>query len=299
METTMKGATKKETTRKPISLGLVVVALLIFVISGLGGESSAEELWKTLPQPLPTPKAVKSGYAKVNGVEIYYAVYGSGKPLILLHGGLGNTDYWGSQIGPFSAKYQVITIASRGHGRSTRDDQPYSYHLMASDVLVVMDFLSIKKANLVGWSDGGNIGLDIAINHPERLIKLFAFGANFNPSGVKETVENDPTFGAYVERTAADYAKLSKTPKQFDDFVAQISEMWAKQPNFTPDQLKSIKIPVAVADGEHDEAIKLEHTKQMAAFIPKSTLIIMPNLSHFAMWQDPKVFNEAVLKVLD
>ena len=236
---------------------------------------------------------------KVNGVEIYYAIYGSGEPLILLHGGLGNTDYWGGQIADFSAKYKVINIASRGHGRSTRNEQPYGYHLMASDVLAVMDSLSIKKASIVGWSDGGNIGLDIAINNPDRLVKLFAFGANFNPSGVKPSVETDATFGAYVERAAVDYARLSKTPKEFDAFVGQISEMWAKQPNFTPEQLKSIKMPVAVVLGEHDEAIKLDHTKEMASLILGSTLILLPDLSHFAMWQDPKAFNAAVLKYLD
>ena len=92
---------------------------------------------------------------------------------------------------------------------------------------------------------------------------LFALGANFNPSGVKPTVETDAVFGAYVERAATDYTRLSKTPKQFDAFVAQISEMWAAQPNFTPEQLKSIRVPVAVAVGEHDEAIKLEHTKEI------------------------------------
>ena len=116
---------------------------------------------------------------------------------------------------------------------------------------------------------------------------------------MKPTVETDAVFGAYVDRAAADYSRLSKTPKQFDGFVAQISEMWAKLPNFTPDQLKSIKVPVAVADGEYDEAIELEHTKQMAALIPGSTLILMPNLSHFAMWQDADAFNAAVLKYLD
>ena len=278
---------------------LMALIFGIFAVTGSLPESGATELWKTLPAPLPAPEAKETGYAKVNGVEIYYTVYGSGEPLILLHGGLGNTDYWGGQIADFSAKYKVINIASRGHGRSTRNDQPYGYHLMASDVLAVMDFLGIKKASIVGWSDGGNIGLDIAINNPDRLVKLFAFGANFNPSGVKPTVETDATFGAYVERTAADYAKLSKTPKEFDAFVAQISEMWAKQPNFTPEQLKSIKVPVAVVLGEHDEAIKLDHTKEMASLIPGSTLILMPNLSHFAMWQDPKAFNAEVLKYLD
>ncbi len=284
---------------KYITVCLTALAIGIFAITGYGPEAGAAELWKTLPAPLPTPIAKAAGYANVNGAEIYFTIHGSGAPLILLHGGLGNTDYWGGQIAAFSAKYKVINIASRGHGRSTRDDQAYSYHLMASDVLAVMDILSIKKASIVGWSDGGNIGIDIAINNPDRLVKLFAFGANFNPSGVKPTVETDATFGAYVERAAADYSRLSKTPKQFDQFVAQISEMWAKQPNFTPEQLKSIPVPVAIADGEYDEAIKPEHTKQMASLIPGSTLIIMPNLSHFAMWQDAEAFNAAVLKYLD
>jgi pimeloyl-ACP methyl ester carboxylesterase len=284
---------------KYIAVCVSVLAIVFFAVAGFETEAGAAELWKTLPTPLPAPTAKETGYAKVNGVEIYYAIHGAGEPLILLHGGLGNTDYWGGQIAAFSAKYKVINIASRGHGRSTRDDQAYSYHLMASDVLAVMDILSIKKASIVGWSDGGNIGIDIAINHPDRLVKLFAFGANFNPSGVKPTVETDAVFGAYVERAMADYSRLSKTPKQFDPFIAQISEMWAKQPDFTPEQLKSIRIPVAIADGEHDEAIKLEHTKQMAAFIPGSTLIIMPNLSHFAMWQDAATFNAEVLKYLD
>ena len=283
---------------KCIIVCLRVLVIVIFAIAGSVPKAGAAELWKTLPVPLSSPKAKATGYASVNGAEIYYTIHGSGEPLILLHGGLGNTEYWGGQIAAFSAKYKVINIASRGHGRSTRDDQAYSYHLMASDVLAVMDILSIKKASIVGWSDGGNIGIDLAINNPDRLIKLFAFGANFNPSGVKPTVETDATFGAYVERAAADYSRLSKTPKQFDAFVAQISEMWAKQPNFTPEQLKSIRVPVAVSDGEYDEAIDYEHTKQMASLIPGSTLIIMPKLSHFAMWQDPETFNDTVLEYL-
>jgi pimeloyl-ACP methyl ester carboxylesterase len=284
---------------KNITVCLAALAIGIFAIVGSAPEAGGAELWKTLPAPMSAPPASETGYAKVNGAEIYYAIYGSGEPLILLHGGLGNTDYWGGQIAAFSAKYKVINIASRGHGRSTRDDQAYSYHLMASDVLAVMDILSIKKASIVGWSDGGNIGLDIAINNPHRLVKLFALAANFNPSGVKPTVETDAVFGAYVERAAADYSRLSKTPKQFDEFVTQISEMWAKQPNFTPEQLKAIQVPVAVAIGEYDEAINMDHTKQMASLIPGSTLIMLPNLSHFAIWQDPKAFNATVLKYLD
>jgi pimeloyl-ACP methyl ester carboxylesterase len=223
---------------KYITVCLTALVIGIFAITGSVPEAGAAELWKTLSAPLPAPIAQETGYGKVNGAEIYYAIYGSGEPLILLHGGLGNTDYWGGQIAAFSAKYKVINIASRGHGRSTRDDQAYSYHLMASDVLAVMDILSITKASIVGWSDGGNIGIDIAINNPDRLVKLFAFGANFNPSGVKPTVETDAVFGAYVEMAAADYSRLSKTPKQFDSFVAQISEMWQDAEAFNAAVLK-------------------------------------------------------------
>ncbi len=284
---------------KCITVCLTVFAIVIFTVVGFVPEARAAELWKTLPVPLSSPEVKETGYVRVNGAEIYYAIYGSGDPLILLHGGLGNTEYWGSQIAAFSARYKVINIASRGHGRSTKDAQAYSYHLMASDVLAVMDMLLIEKASIVGWSDGGNIGIDIAINNPDRLIKLFAFGANYNPSGVKPTVETDATFGAYVEKAATDYSRLSKTPQQFDEFVAQLSEMWAKEPNFTPEQLKSIRVPVAVSVGEYDEAIDYEHTKQMASLIPGSTLIVLPNLSHFAMWQDAETFNVTVLKYLD
>ncbi len=129
-----------------ITVCLTALIIGIFAITGSVPEAGATEPWKTLPEPIAAPEAKESGYAKVNGVEIYYAIYGSGEPLILLHGGLGNTDYWGGQIADFSAKYKVVNIASRGHGRSTRNEQPYGYHLMASDVLAVMDFLSIKKA---------------------------------------------------------------------------------------------------------------------------------------------------------
>lgn len=278
---------------------MAVLTVGVFAIAGAETETEVVELWKTLPAPLPAPVADTTTYIKVNGVEIYCTIQGDGEPLILLHGGLGNTEYWGGQIAALSAKYKVINIASRGHGRSSRDEQAYSLKLMASDVLAVMDKLSIKKASILGWSDGANIGLEIAINNPGRLDKLFAFGGNFDPSGVKPTVQSDSVFGAYVARAAADYGRLSRTPKQFGEFVAKISEMWASEPKFTAEQLKSISIPVAVVEGEFNEAIQLEHVKKMAELIPGSTLILLPNLSHFALWQDPEAFNAAVLKFLD
>ena len=127
----------------------------------------------------------------------------------MLHGGLGHSDVWGNQIPAFAEKYKVIAVDSRGHGRSTRDDKPFGYDLMTDDVVALMDKLGIPKASIVGWSDGGIIGLDMAIRHPERLDKLFAFGANYNLSGLKDGIDKDPTFNAYIERAGKDYERLS------------------------------------------------------------------------------------------
>ncbi len=275
---------------------LVALAFLVGVTSP--AIAAAEETWKLLPRPAPLPHAVKSGYAAVNDIRMYYAIYGKGEPVILLHGGLANANYWGNQVPALAAKFKVIVAESRGHGRSTQSEQPFGYHLMASDVLALMDHLGIRKAALVGWSDGGIIGLDIAINHPERLTKLFAFGANYTPAGVREDVGKNATFNAYIEQAGKDYVRLSPTPQNYAAFVEAIGKMWASEPNYTVEQLRGIKVPTVIADGEHDEAIKREHTTEMARLIPRARLLIMPGVSHFAMLQKPREFNKDVLDFL-
>jgi pimeloyl-ACP methyl ester carboxylesterase len=243
------------------------------------------------------PKAEHNGVAAVNGIRMWYAVFGHGDPVILVHGGLANSDYWGLQVPVLARSYQVIVIDSRGHGRSTRTAAPIGYDVMASDVLALMDMLHIGKATLVGWSDGAIIGLDIAIHHPERLTRLFAFAANSDPSGVKD-VEKSPVFSAYVERAAHEYERLSPTPKEFKAFLANISHMWATEPHFTEAQLRGIVVPTWVVDADHDEAIKRENTDYMASLIPGAGELILPGVSHFAFLQDPALFNEALMHFL-
>ena len=277
---------------------LTTLLLLISFVLVPAPPVGAEDAWKQLPALAPLPEAKQSGYAPVNGIELYYAIYGEGPPLILLHGGLGNSEYFGSQIPVFAKQYTVIAVDSRGHGRSGRDAKPYSYGLMASDVVALMDYLKIPKASIMGWSDGGIIGLDIAMNYPDRLDKLFAFGANTNVAGLKPNVDKDPVFAKYIENAGKEYARLSKTPTEFDPFVKQISEMWATQPDYKPEQLARIKSPVAIADGEHDEAIRQEHNQEMAKATPGAKLVILPGVSHFAFLQNPEQFNEAVLDFL-
>jgi pimeloyl-ACP methyl ester carboxylesterase len=138
------------------------------------------------------------------------------------------------------------------------------------------------------------------MSHPERLDHLFAHAANITTDGVDPTVGDDPVFmGIYAGWMGEDYAKLSPTPDQFDAFVAQISNMWATQPNWTDDQVKAITVPTAVVAGEYDEAILRPHTEKIAALIPGSTLVILPQVSHFAMLQAPAEYTAAVRAFID
>jgi pimeloyl-ACP methyl ester carboxylesterase len=259
----------------------------------------AAERWQELPEPAPLPQATKTGKAPVNGIELHYTVYGSGPPVLLIHGGLGYSEVWGAQVADLSRDHTVIVADSRGHGRSTRDAEPFSYDLMASDYLALLDYLKIEKTALVGWSDGGIVGLDIAIHHPERLTRLFAQAANSKIDGVIPTVMEDKTFAAYVAKAGEVYKKMSPTPTEYDAFVTQISNMWASQPNWSDDDLKKITTPTAIVLGDHDEAISREHTDYLARTIPGAKLVILENTSHFAMLQDPEGYTKAVRYFID
>lgn len=239
-----------------------------------------------------------SDTAAINGIQIYYEIQGEGEPLILIHGGLGNLGYWAKQVSVFAKHYQVITMDSRGHGRSTFDKTPIGYSVMASDVLALMDYLNIEKASLLGWSDGGIIGLELAINNPERLEKVIAYGANYTPDGVRSDIEESETFNAYVGKAIDDYQIFSPAPERLDEFFENIGNMWATEPNFSLEQLASITVPILILDGDHDEAIYTEHTIEMAGLIPNSELNLITNTGHFAMWEMPVEFNQIILDYL-
>ena len=276
---------------------LAVTAVTALTAATAATVNAATPQWLTLP-PTPTlPAAAQSGDAPVNGIRIWYATFGHGAPVILLHGGLANANYWGNQVRALEAHYRVIVMDSRGHGRSSRDAQPYGYDLMASDVLGLMDFLKVKQAAIVGWSDGAIIGLDIAMHHPERVTKLFAFAANSDPSGVAD-IAHSPVFNAFIARTTKEYEQLSPTPHDYQAFLAQITKMWETQPHWTAADLHRITVPTWIVDADHDEAIKRENTEFMAANIPDAGLLIQPEVSHFSFLQDPEQFTTDVLHFL-
>jgi pimeloyl-ACP methyl ester carboxylesterase len=238
------------------------------------------------------------------GARIYYASYGkpSGPAVILLHGGLGNGEHFAHQVPALADRFRVIAIDSRGQGRSTLAKGKLSYHAMASDVVAVLDALQIKKASMVGWSDGGAIALALGIDFADRVDKLFVFGTNYDRHGSKARSGPSPTFTAYAAKCRADYHRLVKSPASpkdaYDAAAVALAPVWRAPSSFTKEQLRSIKARTLVASGDRDEIILLDQVKEMAELIPNGRLAVFKDASHFALWQDPAAFNKVLVEFL-
>jgi pimeloyl-ACP methyl ester carboxylesterase len=249
--------------------------------------------------PAPLPSTDDQGYIEQDGARIWYTAHGSGPAVILLHGGLGHAGNWGYQIPALVDKgYRAILIDSRGHGHSTRDSRPFTYELMASDVLAVMDQLKIERAGFIGWSDGACIAMILASQVPARVAGVFFFACNMDPSGTKE-FEFTPIIGRCINRHIADYKQLSSTPDNFDEFSEAVGLMQRTQPNYSVQDLAQISVPVAIVQSEHDEFIKREHAEYLVQNIPNAEFIELMGVSHFAPLQRPDQFNNTMLAFLN
>jgi pimeloyl-ACP methyl ester carboxylesterase len=277
---------------------MVVRLVLVLAFTLLPSLAHARPRWQTLPLPPALPEAADQGSVEVDGARIAYSIHGKGDPVVLLHGGLGNSDHFGFQLPVLVDKFQVIAIDSRGQGRSTRTRATITYDLMASDVVAVLDHLNIARAAVVGWSDGGEVALKLGIKFPDRVNRLFVFGANYDAAGSKPHGSRSSTFAGYTQKCRADYLRLWKTMKGFDALVEALLPLWRSSSGITQDQLRGIKAPVAVADGDHDELIVIDQIAEMARLIPNGKLLIFSDTSHFALWQDPPAFNQALVAFL-
>lgn len=237
-------------------------------------------------QQLNTPKygddSNVGNYKNINGINIYYESYGSGKPLILLHGSGGSIKGQGERIEYFKKYFKVIAIDSRAHGKSIdTTNQPLTYLQMANDVISLMDSLKIDSAYVWGQSDGGIIGLLIAINYPNKISKLATFGANILP-GRKAVFDE-------IDKMVMDTLKVTK-----DLRTKRIYSLLAYQPSITDKELRRIKCPVLIMSGDRD-AIRLEHSIEIFNKIENSNLFVMPGATHFGSYQKPELFNLVLL----
>lgn len=254
--------------------------------------------WLTLP-PTPTlPHATKSGLVNINGTSIFFALFGAGRPVLLLHGGLANSNYWGHQVRELAQAFSVVVMDTRGHGRSPLTSPPLSYPLFARDVIELMDFLEISQASIIGWSDGAITGLQLVATNPDRVSKLFAFGANSSVGGLKANGARSPLFVTFGQRCEAEYLLLSPRPEKWSQLVGGFRLMWHTEPHFTSNDLGKVTVPTTICDGEYDEIIRRDHTERLARAIPGTRLVILSAASHFAMLQNLAQFTKAVIEFL-
>jgi pimeloyl-ACP methyl ester carboxylesterase len=247
--------------------------------------------------PLPTPvRELRVSHA---GASIWCGVYGEGAPVLLLHGAFNQAADWSRQIAALTAAgYGAIAIDNRGRGRSTLGAEPLSYALEAEEVLAVMDALELPAAAIVGWSDGAIIGLTLAMRHPQRVGRVFAFGTVMHLDGLKPLDMDDPVLGRMFNRVKLDHARFSPEAERFDEIAQAVDRMTQAQPTYDDAALAAIRVPVAIVTGESDEFITREHTEHLVRVIPGARSIVLPGGTHFALLQRPEEFNEAMLAYL-
>lgn len=272
---------------------------IAFVLAG-AAPALAEDPWTTIPDAAPMPEASASGMVEVNGISMYYASFGTGEtPILMIHGGLAHGDLWGAQVADLATDHRVIVSDTRGHGRSTNDGSAYSYELLAQDYLALMDALEIDQVHLVGWSDGANIGFQLSETAPDRLASHFAHAGNVSLAGIDPTVETNPVFGAYVGMMAEDYGAMSPTPAGFEAFLGGVVTMWSTEKPGGMEALAAVTVPTLIVQSEHDEAILMTHSEEMAAAIPGAELLVLKDVSHFASLQDPEGYTAAIRAFID
>ena len=220
---------------------------------------------------------------------LHYTRQGAGPPLLLLHGNGEDGSYFVHQMGAFSLHYTVYAIDTRGHGKSPRGDAPFTMEQFAKDLLAFMDGEGIQRANILGFSDGGNIALTFALAHPERVDRLVLNGANLAPSGVKPQIQIPIVLGYAA---ASLFARLSPKAKH----NAEILGLMVKEPRIPAEALRKLYIPTRVIVGTRD-MIRDSHTLLIAGSLPNGRLEMIVG-DHFIAAKNPDEFNEAVAAFL-
>jgi len=248
----------------------------------------------------PAAAADSGHYVKVNGIRMYYEVHGHGPALVLLHGGAGNGRQFDHQWPAFAKHFRVIVPDLCAQGRTTDRPGPLTYHAEALDVFGLMNQLGVKRFDVMGWSDGGVIGLDCAMTLPGRIRRLVTFGANFRADGLNapDVAWNDTaTVAAFGDDMRKGWQALSPEPAHYEAAMAKIIHLWKHEPDFSPHQLRAIVAKTMICAGEHD-VVRPDHTVALQQAIPGSILWIVPNASHSAMIEKPDEVNAHVIAFL-
>ncbi|HWA11152.1 MAG TPA: alpha/beta hydrolase [Opitutaceae bacterium] len=249
-------------------------ALLIFgLVTGVAGAAEAPIPWGD------NPAAGK--FYDIRGFRMYCEVYGSGKPLLLIHGHNGSIARFAPTLPYFAAHYRVIVADSRAQGKSRDDGEALTFEMMADDCAALLDALHVEAAHVLGSSDGGIVALLLALRHPEKVISLAASGANLRP-------DPDALGQGLWDRMHADYERRRDQPrttaKEKNDWKLFLLD-W-EQPHIAPAELKAVRCPALVICGDHD-AIVFEHTLEIYHSLPQAALYVVPRSGHLTLIQHP------------
>lgn len=225
----------------------------------------------------------------MNDIHLHYIEQGQGLPLIFLHGNGEDSSYFVHQIECFSKDYHVIAIDTRGHGGSPRGDKPFTIKQFAEDLNNFMDENGIPKANILGFSDGGNIALTFALKHPEKVKKMIVNGANLFPHGVKPRYQWPIEIGYRI-------AKLFANKSEQARHNAELLALMVNEPHINPSELATLTMPVLVVAGTKD-MIKDSHTRLIYKSLPNAQLGIVKG-NHFVANKNPMEFNKVVADFL-
>lgn len=223
-------------------------------------------------------------------IKHHYVEAGMGEPLILLHGNGEDSSYFEHQINHFAKKYQVIALDTRGHGKTERGNDPFTIRQFAEDLKGFLDQKQIDKANILGFSDGGNIAMIFAMKYPDRVKKLILNGANLHGKGVKTRVQLPIILGYQL---ASFFAKRNEKARK----NAEMLGLMVHDPNVDVDELKKIKVSTLVIAGTND-MIKEEHTKLIGNSLPNGKIVLLEG-DHFIANKCPDAFNRVVEAFLE
>lgn len=288
----------KNMMTRSVSRSTLLISILM--VAGFGcGSNEADKVQEG--------QGCEAPFAELGDITIYFEVHGSGDPILMLHGGFSNSEIWEYQIPVLAEKYQVIAMDSRGHGRSTDAEGPITYELLTSDAVALLDCLGIKRAHVVGWSDGGVAGLHMGIRYPEHLNKLVTIGATAQgPGSLYDLFDvmfiNQPLFDFMMDLLfRSDYERLNPDPEHWLAFRDKIFELWGGECYFSPIEgedcmtpLEEIASEVLVMAGQL-EMIRKEHTEALHQHIPKSELLFIPWGTHMVMQERPEDVNAVLL----
>jgi pimeloyl-ACP methyl ester carboxylesterase len=234
-------------------------------------------------------------YAEVNGLEMYYEIHGTGRPLVLLHGAYMTIEAMGEVVPELARTRQVIAVELQGHGRTADIDRPLSYEQMADDTAALLRHLGIEQADIFGFSMGGGVALQVAIRHPEIVRKLVVASASYTSDGMHpELLEMIPTItpdvfaGSPIEE---EYLRTAPNPDDFPTLVAKLKQLDMEPFAWPPEDIRGIAAPTLLIIGDSD-AIRLEHAVEMFRLLgggvmgdlvglPKSQLAVLPGTTHF------------------